>query len=245
MMNEAVVLKASYMTPEGYGSSVFGNKEWPENGEKQSAGKDLMGVSWSSLFSSSCSRFGRMSPLCRLGLMTVELLDAGFADMSDEEKREIGVCMVSNYGTISTDMSFLQNISPSIFVYTLPSNVIGEVCIRHRLMGPSLCLMSEGDSRRGIIEEASERIAMCEASAMLCLLCDARTPDTQGIPKSELDKNMDFCWYAYAVYLVRKGLAHGKGNTIPHGSVGSAADIRRICLDLCENGRTCRKRGDG
>ena len=187
-------------------------------------------MSWSSMFSSTCSRFGRMDPLSKLGLMAVELLDPGFADMTDEQKTDIGVCMISPCGSLSTDIEFLREISPSIFIYTLPSSVIGEVCIRHRLRGPLLCLMSEENTERSIVDEASERIAMGEATSMLCLSCDAGSPDAQNAVNFALDKDNDFCWYVYALYLVRKDMVHDTGKAIAPG-----ADIRQTCLSLCEN----------
>ena len=230
MTHEVVALAASYMTPEGYGSNALGRRVWLD-GQGEPCSKALMDISWSSLFSSPCSRFGRMSLLTRLGLMAVELLDIGFAEMTEEQRTETGICMFSPLGSLATDIEFLREISPNTFTYTLPSSVIGEVCIRHRLRGPGLCLMSGGSAGRGIVEEASERIAMGEAEAMLCLSCDAGGPGARNILNSALDMNDSFCWYAYGLYLVRKNVAHGLGTAVVQGSERAGADIRRICLD--------------
>ncbi|MBC8453828.1 hypothetical protein H8D64_02105 [PVC group bacterium] len=233
MTNKPVIFKASYITPEGYGSSSFGSKNWLDESGKPCVNKDLMSIKWSTLFSSSCSRFGRMDPLSRLGLLTTELFDIDFANQSDEENNQTGFCMASNYGTISTDIKFLQNISPSTFVYTLPSSVMGEVCIRHKLRGPCLCLMSHGNDGQNVIQEACERIEMGEATSMLCLFCDIRTDDAQQYSKSTLDKNINFWWYSYGLYLTENDIACGEGK--PFGNITSEMDIRQICLNLCNN----------
>jgi len=109
---EVVALAASYLTPEGYGSSALGRHPWLDGHGKPCAGKELMEISWSSMFASPCSRFGRMSPLTRLGLMAVELLDVGFADMTEEQRTETGICMFSPFGSMATDIEFLRDISP-------------------------------------------------------------------------------------------------------------------------------------
>lgn len=234
MTNEVVIRAASYMTPDGYGSSTLGRRPWLDAEGKPCKRSDLMSLSWSSMFAAPCPRFGRMSSLTRLGLMTVELLDAGFAGMTEAQRTDTGLCMLSPCGSLETDIDFLREISPGTFTYTLPSSVIGEVCIRHRLRGPGLCLMSaEENAGRGIVEEACERIAMGEAEAMVCLLCDAPGPDARNILNSALDMQDGICWYSHGLYLVRKDTAQGLEQAADTGVPASGADIRRISLDLC------------
>ena len=236
MTHEVVALAASYMTPEGYGSSTIGRRSWLDGHGNPSEGKELMDISWSSIFASPCSRFGRMSPLTRLGLMTIELLHVGFGDMTEDQRTNLGVCMLSPFGSMATDIEFLRDPGPGTFTYTLPSSVIGEVCIRHRLRGPGLCLMSGGSGGRGIVEEASERIAMGEAESMLCLLCDARGTEAGILLNSALDSIGKFCWYAYGLYLMRKDAARSPGKAVVTGLSPCGADIREMCLDLCGDG---------
>lgn len=228
MSTEVVALAASYLTPEGYGSHTLGRRSWP------AGRRELMDIAWSSLFPVPCSRFGRMSPLTRLGLMAVELLDVGFAEMTEEHRTRLGICMFSPSGSIATDIEFLREPGPGVFTYTLPSSVIGEVCIRHRLRGPTLCLMSAGCAGRGILEEAVERMAMGEAESMLCLLCEARGPEAGTFLNYALAPDNNFCWYASALYLARKDAARGQGKAVAKGVFPSGADIHGMCLEMCE-----------
>jgi len=235
MTSEVVALAASYMTPEGFGSSALGRRPWMDGHGKPCERKELMGIPWLSLFSAPCPRFGRMSPLTRLGLMAVELLDVGFADMTEEQRTDTGICMLSPFGSMATDIEFLREIGPATFTYTLPSSVIGEVCIRHRLRGPGLCLMSEEDTGRSIVAEACERIAMGEAESMLCLVCDAPGAEIRDLLKYALDQNGKFWWYAYALYLVRTDTVRGPGKTVAEMVSASGVDLCGMCLDLCGN----------
>ncbi|MBT3191327.1 MAG: hypothetical protein HN341_02105 [Verrucomicrobia bacterium] len=232
MKNEVVLHSASYLTPEGFGNSSSGSRQWPGEDGAPADPMDLAGISWSSLFDSPCPRFGRMDLLSRLGLMAVELLGVDFAARSDDERRETGVALLTPTGSLSTDLAFLRDISPSTFVYTLPSSVVGEMCIRHRLQGPQLCLTSGSSGGRTILDEAAERIHLGEARAMLCLACEARSADAVEALDFALAKPSPFCWDVYALYLVQ-----GAGGETPkEKTVGAGVEVRAACLDLCKAG---------
>ncbi len=76
---------------------------------------------------------------------------------------------------------------------------------------------------------------MGEAESMLCLFCDAQGDETRDLLKYTLDRDDKFCWYAYALYLVRKGPVPGPGKTVAGGVFASGTDICGMCLDLCGN----------
>lgn len=228
MSAEVVVAAAGFLTPSGYGSSEGGRRPWVDAEVRTIARRELMEISWSSMFRSPSARFGRMSPLARIGLMSVELLGPALERLTEEQRTETGICMLSAFGSIATDIEFLQDNSPATFTYTLPSSVIGEACIRHRLRGPCLCLMSPGTGGRGIVEEAADRIASGEAPAMICIRCEA--PGAGSVLHNALDREGDFCWYSYALYLARRDVAPEAKRVV---GVTGETDIRRACLELC------------
>ena len=233
MTPDVVATAAGFLTPEGYGSSAFGRRPWLDGSGQPCARPELMDIAWSSLFAAPCPRFGRMSPLARAGLMAVELLDPGFAALTDAQRTDTGVCMVSPSGPVETDLEFLRTLSPAAFTYTLSAAVLGEVCIRHRLRGPGLCLMSGGSGGRGVVEEAAERIALGEAAFMVCLACEAVGPEARALVNYALDKHSPFCWYAYGLFLARKDAAPGPGRALPAGGGPGGVKLRDLCLDLC------------
>ena len=120
-------------------------------------------------------RFGRLDPLCQLGLTAVE--DLGI-DFSTQPRADIGICVATDAGSLSTDVQYWRTrnepggASPTLFVFTLPSSIIGEIAIRHGLTGPNLCLTG---GKGELLTEAGDMIRRGEAAACVCLACDVIT----------------------------------------------------------------------
>lgn len=124
---------------------------------------------WAARFPNvSCPRFGRMDALSRLALMAVEALGVEFAN-----RDEVGVILETKHGSLLADRQFLLTTSPSVFTYTLPSTAIGEICIRHKLRGPLLCLLTETGDGRQALEQAQAWLVRREVKSCLCLCADA------------------------------------------------------------------------
>ena len=87
-------------------------------------------------------KFFKMDNLSKLAFLTTEVLLKN-KDLAKYPKDQIGVVIANSYATLDTDNHFYQTIndknnyfpSPSLFVYTLPNIMIGEICIRHKIMG--------------------------------------------------------------------------------------------------------------
>jgi len=162
------MMTASYIGPEGFGNNRTGLRPWPAGLAESLQRGEVPDAAWAALFRTSCPRFGRMDGLSRLVLMAVELLGVEFAD-----KDEVGVCLETNGGSVAADRQFLCTLSPSVFTYTLPSTAIGEICIRHRLRGPVLCLMGVNGEGREALGQAQAWLRAGEARSCLCLYADA------------------------------------------------------------------------
>jgi 3-oxoacyl-(acyl-carrier-protein) synthase len=119
------------------------------------------------------SRFGRLDPVCQLGMTAVEALGIKFGS-----RAAIGVLAATNAGSLATDVQYWRTrnepggVSPSLFVYTLPSSLIGEIAIRHGLTGPNLCLIG---GSADLLAEAVDWLRHGEATACLCIDCDVVT----------------------------------------------------------------------
>jgi 3-oxoacyl-(acyl-carrier-protein) synthase len=118
------------------------------------------------------SRFGRLDLQCQLALLAVESLGVDFGKFPRDR---IAICLAAKAGSLSTDFDFWQGRdavggpSPTLFAYTLPSAAIGEIAIRHRLTGPSLCLV--GDDKL-LLSEATDLIQRGEADGCVCVYGD-------------------------------------------------------------------------
>lgn len=91
-------------------------------------------------------RFFKTDGLCRLGLMAAELLP----EVKDRQGCAVVLCCHSS--SVATDSRFMKSlasgegVSPSLFIYTLPNIVTGEIAIRHGLKGEtSLYILPQRD----------------------------------------------------------------------------------------------------
>jgi len=135
------------------------------------------------------NRFGRMDLPSQLSLLAVENLVVNFDAFARDR---IAICLAVRGGSLSTDLEYWRGReaaggpSPMLFTYTLPSAPIGEIAIRHRLTGPDLCLIDDGQA---LLTEARDWFGRGEIDGCLCVVCDAITPATaeiiQALPNAE------------------------------------------------------------
>jgi len=84
------------------------------------------------------SKFHKMDNLSKFGLLTVELLLEG-----NKVPTDTSLIFANQSSSLDTDIQYNKSIqnnrefypSPSVFVYTLPNIVLGELSIKHRLTG--------------------------------------------------------------------------------------------------------------
>jgi hypothetical protein len=227
-----VVLAASYLGVAGHGNDLTGLRPWPAqyNGAFQQG--DLADLHWSLVFASDPGRFSRMDLMSRLGLMAVELLDADLGCLTPERRDRIGVCLETCAGSLATDLRFLQTPRASIFAYTLPSTVIGEICIRYHLRGPVLCLVTSPGPEQSSLAEAAYWLDQGDAEACLCVGSEAVERESAGLlPEG-------FClpqWHACAVLL---GNATAQTRQYPlTGNQSSNHSLAWMCRTLCQDSK--------
>jgi 3-oxoacyl-(acyl-carrier-protein) synthase len=216
---------ASYLGPEGFGNDLSGLRAWPPPlaGPLRRGGLD--GLHWSLVSASDPARFARMDLMCRLGFMAAELLNADFDAMPGPLRDRLGVCVETFTGSLDTDIRFARKPRPSLFAYTLPSTVIGEVCIRFRLRGPVLCLVSPAPGAADALFEAAQWLRDGEAEMALCFSIEAlnrETMDSISLPQILRPSG----WHACALLL---GPAGNSPRQIPFAP-GALADV---CRNLC------------
>lgn len=91
-------------------------------------------------FAGDYPKFFKMDTLCRLGFIAAEILLN--EKISQCEKEQMSVILANRSASIKNDTDYLATISegnyypsPSLFVYTLPNIVTGEIAIRHHIQG--------------------------------------------------------------------------------------------------------------
>lgn len=91
-------------------------------------------------------KFFKMDSLCKLGYLAAgELLDG-----IEFEPEEMALVLSDSSSSMDSDLRHLETMasggetaaSPSVFVYTLPNVVAGEICIRHKIKGENTFFIS-------------------------------------------------------------------------------------------------------
>lgn len=120
----------------------------------------------------SYSKFFKMDGLCKIGLLTSELLLTAKVKEKYQDD-EIALILSNNQSSLQSDADHVKqyaegSASPAIFVYTLPNIVIGEICIRHKLLGESNFYIFEDFRSDQLLEQAS--LLMSTTSTKACLV---------------------------------------------------------------------------
>ena len=90
-------------------------------------------------FAGDYPKFFKMDTLCRLGFIAAEIL---LKQPTANGQQPTAVILANRSASIKNDTDYLATISegnyypsPSLFVYTLPNIVTGEIAIRHHIQG--------------------------------------------------------------------------------------------------------------
>lgn len=85
-------------------------------------------------------KFYKMDNLSKLGWLAAEVLLKGSYQKDQYQPEEVGLILVNRNSSLDNDIKYFKSAkegmaSPSLFVYTLPNIVIGEICIRNNFRG--------------------------------------------------------------------------------------------------------------
>lgn len=91
------------------------------------------------LFQLTYPKFYKMDNLSKLGWLAAEILLKDSFEKENYALEDTAVILANANSSLDDDLKYLDSIkdgaSPSLFVYTLPNIVIGEICIRNHFKG--------------------------------------------------------------------------------------------------------------
>jgi len=112
------------------GSVLFENKE---------AGLAEFLLSFYQHFQLNYPKFYKMDNLSKLGWLASEVLLKDSYQKDQYQPEEVGLVLANRNSSLDNDIRYFESAkeiaSPSLFVYTLPNIVIGEICIRNNFKG--------------------------------------------------------------------------------------------------------------
>lgn len=92
-------------------------------------------------------KFYKMDNLAKLAFLCTEYLLAHCNHNDETVPSQTAIILQNSSSSLDVDTRFQETVktfpSPSLFVYTLPNVMEGELCIRHHLTGEHLILISE------------------------------------------------------------------------------------------------------
>jgi hypothetical protein len=120
-------------------------------------------------------KFYKMDTISKLGFLAAELV---LKEKSIEgyNPGAVGVVLSNSSSSLDTDIAHNETIrdrsgyfpSPSVFVYTLPNIVIGEICIKNKIKGENAFLISETFNGKLLYDYVSELFMNERVEACLC-----------------------------------------------------------------------------
>ena len=118
-------------------------------------------------------KFYKMDPLAKLGFIASELLLGKFEERR-KEREDMAVILFGRTASLCDDMRYQASIqnpeeyypSPSLFVYTLPNIVTGEIAIRNKYYGETsfyVLQRKDEDVMNSVVETAFQDGTTCQA----------------------------------------------------------------------------------
>lgn len=107
-------------------------------------------------------KFFKMDYLAKTGFLATDLLLKNTELYGDKPKQTMGIFISNNSSSLDTDVAFQQTIgneyfpSPSVFVYTLPNIVMGEIAIKHKILGENTFFVNRDFNSKIIYDYVSQ-----------------------------------------------------------------------------------------
>lgn len=121
-------------------------------------------------------KFFKMDKLCKPGILAAELLIRNTTGFGQIPGQETALILANRASSLESDRAHAATIadtahyfpSPSVFVYTLPNIVAGEIAIRHKLTGENAFFVSEAFDAKLMYQYTSLLLGDQAASAAIC-----------------------------------------------------------------------------
>ncbi len=129
-------------------------------------------------------KFFKMDTLSQLGFLGAEMTIMR-SEMEEYADDEVAVIYSNRSSSLQTDQQYYQSLksgiaSPSLFVYTLPNIVVGEICIRHKLFGENNFLITERFDAKQLLEQCEALFQDEAAKAVLIAWTEVNGEEHDG-----------------------------------------------------------------
>lgn len=128
--------------------------------------------------------FGKLNLPDKLAFSAASLALQGKSDIGGDKS---GICIAIPYGTLTTDMLFMESVvkefpSPSFFSATLPSSAIVDIAIYYKFKGPDRVFSGGDNPLIETISSALQLIKTGKADSILALAVWAFDKSNRQLP---------------------------------------------------------------
>jgi len=121
-------------------------------------------------------KFFKMDKLCKLGTLATELMIRTNPGFNELPKQEMALVFANSASSLDSDRNHANAISdkqnyfpsPSVFVYTLPNILIGEIAIKHKITGENAFFVSEAFDAELLFSYSRILLEKDNASSVVC-----------------------------------------------------------------------------
>jgi hypothetical protein len=130
-------------------------------------------------------KFYKMDNLSKLGWLAAEVLLKDSFEKENYAPQDTAVILANANSSLDDDLKYLESItdgaSPSLFVYTLPNIVIGEICIRNHFKGEQAFYIQQDFDAQFIAQQVSYLLDKNIQQACICGWVDVLKEDYKAV----------------------------------------------------------------
>jgi hypothetical protein len=131
-------------------------------------------------------KFYKMDNLSKLGWLAGEILLKDSFIKEDYQPEDVAVILANANSSLDDDLKYYDSVkedmaSPSLFVYTLPNIVSGEICIRNHFKGEQAFFIQEGFDANFIEQQVSYLLDNNIQRACICGWVDVLEQDYKAV----------------------------------------------------------------
>jgi hypothetical protein len=120
-------------------------------------------------------KFHKMDAMCKLGFIATEAALQGSGFIERNKPENIAIVITNKSSSLDTDRVHQNSIndidkylpSPSVFVYTLPNIIIGEIAIKNKIIGENAFFVAESFDEKLLVMHNKLLINQSQTTALI------------------------------------------------------------------------------
>lgn len=120
-------------------------------------------------------KFHKMDNMCKLGFITAEAALQGSRIFEKNNYENIGIILTNKSSSLDTDRTHQLSIneaekylpSPSVFVYTLPNIIIGEIAIKNKIIGENSFFVTDAFDEKLLLIQNNLLLNQTHSTALI------------------------------------------------------------------------------